>query len=64
MCITSLRKEEHITAGDPVRERRLALAGRETTGVRVRVVDDDDHELAVGEHGEIVIRSDLVMQSY
>ncbi len=64
MCITSLRKEEHVTAGNPVRARRLASAGRETTGVRVRVVDDDDHELAAGEHGEIVIRSDLVMQGY
>jgi len=64
MCITSLRKEEHVTAGDPVRQRRLGSAGRETTGVRVRVVDDDDRDLAAGEHGEIVIRSDLVMQSY
>jgi len=64
MGITSLHKEEHVTAGDPVKARRLASAGRETTGVRVRVVDDDDHELAAGEHGEIVIRSDLVMQGY
>ncbi|MGE3541321.1 MAG: long-chain-fatty-acid--CoA ligase [Candidatus Tectimicrobiota bacterium] len=64
MCITSLPKEEHLTAGDPHKERRLASAGRETTGVRVRVVDDDDCDLAAGEHGEIVVRSDLVMQGY
>ncbi len=64
MCITSLHKEEHMTGGDPVKERRLASAGRETTGVRVRVVDDDDHDVLAGGHGEIVVRGDLVMRGY
>ena len=64
MCITSLHKEDHITGGDAVKERRLASAGRETTGVRVRVVDDDDHDVPAGVHGEIVLRSDLVMRGY
>jgi acyl-CoA synthetase (AMP-forming)/AMP-acid ligase II len=64
MCITSLSKEEHITAGDPVKLRRLGSAGRETTGVRVRIINDDDQDLPSGEHGEIAIRSDLVMQGY
>jgi len=64
MCITSLHKEEHMTGGDPVKERRLASAGRETTGVRVRVVDDDDHDVPAGGHGEIVVRGDLVMRGY
>jgi acyl-CoA synthetase (AMP-forming)/AMP-acid ligase II len=64
MAITSLPKEEHLTAGDPVKQRRLGSAGRETTGVRVRVVDEDDRDLPAGEHGEIVVRGDLVMQGY
>jgi len=64
MCITSLHKEEHLTAGDPVKQRRLGSAGRETTGARVRVVDDDDRALPAGEHGEIVVCGDLVMQGY
>jgi acyl-CoA synthetase (AMP-forming)/AMP-acid ligase II len=64
MCITSLPKEAHITAGDPVKERRLASAGRETIGMCVRIVDDDDHELPANEHGEIVVRGDLVMRGY
>jgi long-chain acyl-CoA synthetase len=64
MCITSLPKDEHLTVGDPVQERRLASAGRETTGMQVRIVDDDDRELPANEHGEIVVRGDLVMGGY
>ncbi len=64
MTCTSLAKEEHLAGDDPVKQRRLASAGRETTGVRVRVVDDADRELPAGEPGEIVVRGDLVMKGY
>src|SRR5256714_2147401 len=48
----------------PVKQRRLGSAGRETTGARVRVVDEDDRDLPADEHGEIVVCGDLVMQGY
>jgi acyl-CoA synthetase (AMP-forming)/AMP-acid ligase II len=64
MCCTALRKEEHLAGDDPVRRRRLASAGRETTAVHLRVVDEVDRDVPVGETGEIVVRGDLVMKGY
>lgn len=64
MTITNLPKEEHLADDDPVKLERLASAGRETTAVRVRVVDDDDHDVPRGQMGEIVVRGDLVMKGY
>ena len=64
MACTSLPKEEHLAGDDPVKLKRLASAGRETTAVRVRVVDDEDREVPAGQMGEIVVRGDLVMKGY
>jgi acyl-CoA synthetase (AMP-forming)/AMP-acid ligase II len=64
MCCTSLPKAEHLAGDDPVRQRRLASAGRETTGVRLRVVDEHDRDVPAGQAGEIVVRGDLVMKGY
>ena len=64
MAVTTLPIEEHRIEGDPVAFRRLASAGRAVTGVRVSVVDEQDHELPAGETGEIVVRGDLVMKGY
>ena len=64
MLCTTLPKEEHLAADDPVKQRRLASAGRETTAVRVRVVDDEDRDVPPGAPGEIVVRGDLVMKGY
>jgi len=64
MLCTTLPKAEHLAADDPVKQRRLASAGRETTAVRVRVVDDEDRDTPPGTPGEIVVRGDLVMKGY
>lgn len=64
MAITSLPKEEHFLSDDPDRLRRLGSAGREVTGVRVAILDEEDRELEVGVTGEICVRSDLVMSGY
>ncbi|MBI4199245.1 MAG: long-chain fatty acid--CoA ligase [Chloroflexi bacterium] len=64
MTVTTLPKEEHIVGDDQDRLRRLGSAGREVTGVRVSIFDDQDRELPAGEVGEIVVRGDLVMQGY
>jgi acyl-CoA synthetase (AMP-forming)/AMP-acid ligase II len=64
MTISYLRQEAHVTFGDPVAEQRLASAGIPRTDVEVRIVDDDDHEVTVGEIGEIVARGSVVMAGY
>jgi acyl-CoA synthetase (AMP-forming)/AMP-acid ligase II len=64
MLMTALPKEEHLAGDDPVKQRRLASAGRESTGMRVRVVDDDDRDVPPDSPGEIVVRGDLVMKGY
>ena len=64
MTITCLPKNEHRTNGDPLRVQRLRSAGREVTGVRVRVVDAAGDDVPAGETGEILVRGDLVMQGY
>jgi long-chain acyl-CoA synthetase len=64
MACAALPKAEHLPGDDPVKLRRLASAGRETTGVRVRIVDDADREVPAGSPGEIVVRGDLVMKGY
>lgn len=43
---------------------RLASCGREAIGVRVRVVDEHDHDVAPGDVGEIVTRGSNVMLGY
>ena len=64
MTISYLRREEHVTHGDPDAERRLASAGIPRTDVEVRIVDDDDHEVTAGKIGEIAARGSVVMGGY
>ena len=64
MTCTSLPKEEHLVGDDPVKLRRLGSAGRATTAVQVRIVDDDDRPVPPDTLGEIVVRGDLVMKGY
>ena len=64
MLCTTLPKSEHDPGDDPVRRRRLSSAGRETTGVQVRIFDDRDEPVPAGTPGEIVVRGDLVMKGY
>jgi acyl-CoA synthetase (AMP-forming)/AMP-acid ligase II len=64
MTITGLDQRAHaaaLAAGD---RARLQSAGWARTGVEVRVVDDDDRDLPLGEVGEIITRSDCVMLGY
>jgi acyl-CoA synthetase (AMP-forming)/AMP-acid ligase II len=64
MTCTSLPKDEHLVDHDPVRLKRLASAGRATTAVQVRIVDDADRPVPPDTMGEIVVRGDLVMKGY
>jgi long-chain acyl-CoA synthetase len=58
MTITGLSQRLHTD------ERRLASAGYPRTGCLVKIVGEDDSELPFGEIGEIVTKSDCVMEGY
>jgi long-chain acyl-CoA synthetase len=48
----------------PDRERKAGSIGTPIEGVEMRVVDEDDNEVAQGEVGEIVIRGHNIMKGY
>jgi long-chain acyl-CoA synthetase len=58
MTITGLPQSEHRN------RTHLETAGFARTGCEVRIFDDEERELAPGEVGEIVTRSDCVMAGY
>ena len=64
MTITALSKADHDNQGHPRWREHLASVGTPRTDVEVRVVDEDDLELPVGEIGEIIVRGDVVMPGY
>ena len=65
-----LRHDRTLAGRDAVdtgRSRRPGVApsaGRAAPHVEVRIVDPDDHEVARGEVGEVVVRGDNVMLGY
>ena len=64
MTITGLNQRLHADSAHPRWRERLGSCGVARTGVLVRVVDEDDRELPPGEVGEIVTKSDCVMEGY
>ena len=64
MTITALSKADHIEQDDPRWRERMQSVGFPRTDVEVRVVDDGDRDLPVGEIGEVVVRGDVVMAGY
>ena len=64
MTITNLPKEEHLISGDEMSLRRLSSVGRPYTFVEVRVVDEEDRNVPPGQPGELIVRSEHVMQGY
>ncbi|WP_291846142.1 AMP-binding protein [Bradyrhizobium sp.] len=64
MTITSLPKHLLGQSRHPRREALIASCGFARTGVEVRVVDENGQPAAVEEIGEVITRSDCVMQGY
>jgi long-chain acyl-CoA synthetase len=64
MTITALSKADHADRDHPRWRDRLKSVGFPRTDVEVRVVDDGDNDLPVGEIGEVVVRGDVVMTGY
>ncbi|MDP9129682.1 MAG: AMP-binding protein, partial [Candidatus Binatota bacterium] len=54
-----------ITLVEPEKaEAKMGSIGRAVPGVEVRIVDDDDKEVPVGEAGEIITRGPHIMKGY
>lgn len=64
MTITALSKAMHAHSAHPHYLARLGSAGVARSDVEMRVVDSSDHDVPVGEIGEVVVRGDVVMQGY
>ncbi|MGZ4495719.1 MAG: AMP-binding protein [Nocardioides sp.] len=64
MTITALSKAEHADREHPRWRERMQSVGFPRTDVEVRVVDEQDRALPVGEVGEVVVRGDVVMAGY
>ncbi|NIN94835.1 MAG: long-chain-fatty-acid--CoA ligase [Anaerolineae bacterium] len=62
--VAVLDKEEHKVEGSPKEVKRLESAGRPLGEGEMRIVDEEGHEVALGEAGEIVVRSDRMMTGY
>jgi long-chain acyl-CoA synthetase len=60
--VSTLHEEEHRALyGPPQEQEILTSAGQPNIGVQVRVVDKEDNDVAVGETGEIVVKSNQMM---
>jgi acyl-CoA synthetase (AMP-forming)/AMP-acid ligase II len=64
MTISGLSQRMHADEAHPRWRERLGSCGVPRTGVLVKVVDEDDRELPAGEVGEVVTKSDCVMEGY
>lgn len=64
VLVSSLPPEDHVLEGPHERMERMKSAGREILNVKVRVVDDNDQDVAIGELGEIVVRGNNIMKGY
>ncbi|MFC2017047.1 class I adenylate-forming enzyme family protein [Chloroflexota bacterium] len=66
--ITTLGPEDHIIAGTEEEKekklRRLSSIGKPMSDVEMKIVDEDGHELPLGQVGEIVARGPRVMTGY
>jgi long-chain acyl-CoA synthetase len=64
MTITGLSKQNHANTAHPHWREHMQSVGLPRTDVEVRVVDENDVEVPLGEIGEVVVRGDVVMTNY
>lgn len=61
---TLLRPEDHILDGSEEQVARLASSGRPVLDYELRIVGEDGEDVAAGEVGEILVRSEASMNGY
>ena len=64
MTITALSKADHADRAHPHWREHMQSVGTPRTDVEVRVVDENDVPVPMGEIGEVVVRGDVVMAGY
>jgi long-chain acyl-CoA synthetase len=64
MNMTVLRKEDHKLEGSARELKRLESVGKPFREGELRIVDEQGRDVPVGEVGEIIARSDRIMQGY
>jgi long-chain acyl-CoA synthetase len=62
--MTVLKREEHKLEGSPRELRRLESVGKPPREGELRIVDEQGRDVPVGQAGEIVARSERMMQGY
>jgi long-chain acyl-CoA synthetase len=64
-AISHLSREEHdVLDKSEAEQKKLMSAGQPDIGVHVRIVDDKDNDVKLGELGEIVVQSKHTMVGY
>ena len=61
---TVLKPEDHILDGTEKSMARLASSGKPALNYEVRIVDENDNDVPVGEVGELIGRSEAMMIGY
>jgi len=61
---TVLKPEDHIQDGTERSVARLASSGKPALNYEVRIVDDNDNDVLIGEVGELIVRSEAMMIGY
>jgi acyl-CoA synthetase (AMP-forming)/AMP-acid ligase II len=59
--LTSLDSKHHVLDGP---DSRLGSVGKAVSHVQLKIVDENDNEVAPGETGEIIARGDNIMEGY
>ena len=61
---TLLKPEDHLLDGSEKSLARLASCGKPVINYEIRIVDEDDNDVPVGEVGEIACKSEAMMVGY
>ena len=61
---TVLKPEDHVLDGSEKTLARLSSCGKPVVNYEIRVVDKEDHDVPIGEVGEIIGRSEAMMVGY
>ena len=61
---TVLKPEDHILDGTEKSIARLASSGKPALNYEVRIVDENDNDVPIGEVGELIGRSEAMMIGY